>query len=157
MLIGCLNRTGRTHSVNLPIKDKWPSIKDARKFWQNETIPTTAYMGLLRGNLTWDAYVGILRGTLTWESYVGLFRGNLTWESYVELLRGNQRKGNASWKALDSVTSPRCLLYLLRTLKQKIRRCKRCTRKQPFNVVDGMLSSVAVSPRISKLSPRLVG
>ena len=33
--------------------------------WQNGTIPTTAYVGLLRGNLTWDAYVGILRGTHT--------------------------------------------------------------------------------------------
>ena len=29
------------------------------KIWQNGTIPTTAYAGLLRGTLTWDSYVGI--------------------------------------------------------------------------------------------------
>ena len=41
-------------------------------FWQNGTISTTAYVGLLRGTLTWDSYMGILRGTLTWDSYVEL-------------------------------------------------------------------------------------
>ena len=50
--------------------------RNGHKFGQNGTIPTTAYVRLLRGNLTWDSYVGLLCGNLTWDSYMGILRGN---------------------------------------------------------------------------------